>query len=57
MRSTLAITLLAGAGVVSAKGLLDLPLDIAGLLSSLSPAPANDPRWKDWHPAGSGDGT
>ncbi|KAH6865929.1 Peroxidase, family 2-domain-containing protein [Alternaria rosae] len=53
MRSTLALTLLAA--VVSAEGLLDLPLDIGALLSSLSPAPASDPRWTDWHPAGSGD--
>jgi hypothetical protein len=56
MRSTFAISLLAGV-VVSAEGLLDLPLDIAGLLSSLSPAPPTDPRWTDWHPAGSSDGT
>ncbi|CAN9094956.1 unnamed protein product [Alternaria alternata] len=54
MRSTFAISLLAGV-VVSAEGLLDLPLDIAGLLSSLSPAPPTDPRWTDWHPAGSSD--
>ena len=55
MRSTFAITLLAS--VVSAKGLLGLPLDIGALLSSLGPAPANDPRWTDFHPAGTGDGT
>ena len=56
MHSTFAISLLAGV-VVSAEGLLDLPLDIVGLLSSLSPAPPTDPRWTDWHPAGSSDGT
>ncbi|KAG9189138.1 hypothetical protein G6011_06006 [Alternaria panax] len=54
MRSTFAISLLAGV-VVSAEGLLDLPLDIGALLSSLSPAPATDPRWRDWHPAGNSD--
>jgi hypothetical protein len=55
MRSTLAIALLTG--VTSASPLLSLPLDIGGLLSSLKPAAANDPRFKDFRPAGSGDGT
>ncbi|KAI4917874.1 uncharacterized protein J4E92_008811 [Alternaria infectoria] len=55
MRSTLVTTVLVGASVVSAKGLLDLPTDIANLLTSLAPAPASDPRWTNWHPASSGD--
>jgi hypothetical protein len=55
MRSSLAIALLTG--VTSASPLLGLPLDIGGLLSSLKPAAANDPRFKNFKPAGSGDGT
>lgn len=43
-------------GVTSAQSLLGLPLDIAGLLSSLKPASANDPRFANFKPAGSGDG-
>ncbi|KAJ4412575.1 hypothetical protein N0V91_000333 [Didymella pomorum] len=35
--------------------LLGLPVDISALLKSLGPAPANDPRFTDFHPAGSGD--
>ncbi|KAJ4982758.1 chloroperoxidase-like protein [Stagonosporopsis vannaccii] len=34
---------------------LDLPLDIGALLRSLGPANANDPRFKNFKPAGSGD--
>ena len=36
--------------------LLGLPLDIGSLLKSLGPAPANDPRFTNFKPAGSGDG-
>lgn len=36
---------------------LDLPLDIGALLRSLGPANANDPRFRNFKPAGSGDGT
>ncbi|KAF2032120.1 Cloroperoxidase [Setomelanomma holmii] len=46
---------LAVASVTSAQGLLGLPLDIGELLSSLGPAPANDPRFTDFHPPGTGD--
>ncbi|KAF2131805.1 Cloroperoxidase [Dothidotthia symphoricarpi CBS 119687] len=35
--------------------LLGLPLDIATLLKSLGPAPASDPRFTNFKPAGSGD--
>lgn len=45
-----------GSGVVSAQSLLGLPLDIGALLSSLKPADANDLRFRDFHPPGSGDG-
>jgi hypothetical protein len=38
------------------NSLLGLPLDISALLKSLGPAPASDPRFTDFHPAGSGDG-
>ncbi|KAF1919446.1 Peroxidase, family 2-domain-containing protein [Ampelomyces quisqualis] len=55
MRVTLA-SLILGAGVISAQSLLGLPLDIEALLSSLMPAGANDPRFADFHPPGSGDG-
>jgi hypothetical protein len=55
MRFPLAFVVL-GAGLVSAQSLLGLPLDIGALLSSLKPADANDPRFKDFHPPGSGDG-
>jgi len=44
-----------GSGVVSAQSLLGLPLDIGALLSSLKPADANDLRFRDFHPPGSGD--
>jgi hypothetical protein len=55
MHSTLAVALLTG--VTFASPLLGLPLDIGALLSSLKPAAANDPRFVNFHPAGSGDGT
>jgi hypothetical protein len=55
MRFTLA-SVLVGTGVVSAQSLLGLPLDIGSLLSSLKPAAANDPRFTDFHPPGTGDG-
>jgi hypothetical protein len=55
MHLTLA-SVIVGAGVVSAQLLLGLPQDIADLLSSLKPAAANDPRFTDFHPPGSGDG-
>jgi hypothetical protein len=55
MRFTLT-TVLVGVGVASAQSLLGLPLDIGALLSSLKPAASNDPRFTDFHPAGSGDG-
>lgn len=42
--------------VTSAQDLLGLPLDIAGLPSSLGPAPANDARFTNFQPPGSGDG-
>jgi hypothetical protein len=55
MRFTLASVVLGG-GVASAQSLLGLPLDIGALLSSLKPADANDPRFRDFHPPGIGDG-
>ncbi|KAH7094493.1 Peroxidase, family 2-domain-containing protein [Paraphoma chrysanthemicola] len=39
----------------ASAGLLGLPLDIGGLLSSLHPAPANDPRFTNFSPPGAGD--
>lgn len=56
MRFTFA-SVLASTSVVSAQSLLGLPLDIASLLSSLKPAASNDPRFTDFHPPGTGDGT
>lgn len=56
------VTIAAGVLVVSVAAhpqggsLLGLPLDISALLKSLGPAPANDPRFTNFHPAGSGDG-
>ena len=56
------IAIAAGVLVVSVAAhprggsLLGLPLDISALLKSLGPAPANDPRFTNFHPAGSGDG-
>jgi hypothetical protein len=55
MHLTLASVII-GAGVASAQSLLELPQDIADLLSGLKPAAANDPRFTDFHPPGSGDG-
>lgn len=41
---------------VTSAGLLGLPLDIGGLLSSLHPASPNDPRFTNFDPPGPGDG-
>ncbi|KAF1923551.1 Cloroperoxidase [Didymella exigua CBS 183.55] len=55
------LTIVAGALVASVVAhpqggsLLGLPLNIAALLKSLGPAPADDPRFTDFKPAGSGD--
>jgi hypothetical protein len=49
------ITLLV-TSVASAPGLLGLPLDIGSLLSSLRPAPPNDPRFTNFSPPGPTDG-
>jgi hypothetical protein len=54
MLSPIAIVL-ACTSLASAQSLLGLPLDIGNLLSSLKPASADDPRFTDFHPAGSGD--
>jgi len=54
MLSPIAI-ILACTSLTSAQPLLGLPLDIGTLLSSLKPASADDPRFTDFHPAGSGD--
>ncbi|EMC98499.1 hypothetical protein BAUCODRAFT_428193 [Baudoinia panamericana UAMH 10762] len=45
--TTLAYALLANA--------VNGQLDIGSLLSGLGPAPADDPRWTDFHPPGTGD--
>jgi hypothetical protein len=57
MRFSITTTVLMSAGFSSAQSVLGLPLDIGTLLSSLKPAASNDPRFTDFHPAGSGDGT
>jgi hypothetical protein len=55
-------TILAGVLVASVTAhpqggsLLGLPLDVGALLKSLGPAPANDPRFTNFQPAGHGDG-
>jgi hypothetical protein len=51
------VAVLACTGVSSAQSLLGLPLDIGTLLSSLKPAADNDPRFTNFKPASSGDGT
>jgi hypothetical protein len=52
--STLSLALTI-AHFTTAVSLLSLPLDIGSLLSSLKPAPANDPRFTNFQPAGSND--
>jgi len=54
MRSSIILGL-ASACIASAQSLLGLPQDIGEMLSSLKPAADNDPRFTDFHPAGSGD--
>jgi hypothetical protein len=56
MIRTLAIVLVC-TSISSAQSLLGLPLDIGTLLSSLKPAADNDPRFTNFKPASSGDGT
>lgn len=58
MRITIVAGVLLGSVVAHPQGgsLLGLPLDIGSLLKSLGPAPANDPRFTDFHPPGTGDG-
>jgi hypothetical protein len=56
MIRTFAIALVC-TSISSAQSLLGLPLDIGTLLSSLKPAADNDPRFTNFKPAGSGDGT
>jgi hypothetical protein len=55
MRFTSLASVLVSTSVVSAQSLLGLPLDIGTLLSNLKPASANDPRFTDFHPPGTGD--
>lgn len=55
MRSSLIVSL-AIATVVNAQGLLNLPAGVGELLATLKPASANDPRFTNFQPAGSGDG-
>jgi hypothetical protein len=55
MFSVLAVILVT-TGSVFAQSLSDLPLDIRSLLSSLKAAPANDPRFTEFHPPGQDDG-
>ncbi|KAI8942801.1 hypothetical protein NX059_000844 [Plenodomus lindquistii] len=49
------IALLACVATTHAQSLLDLPLDIATLLSSLGPAPPTDPRFTTFTPPGPND--
>ncbi|KAL6712178.1 hypothetical protein ACN47E_000055 [Coniothyrium glycines] len=55
MLRTVTLAVLACSCSAAAQGLLGLPLGIGELLSSLGPAAANDPRFKNWQPAGAGD--
>jgi hypothetical protein len=58
MRLTVVAGALAASVAAHPQGgsLLGLPLDIGALLKSLAPAPANDPRFTTFRPAGAGDG-
>jgi hypothetical protein len=53
------VTAIAINGLLSGASaqLLGLDLDIEGLLKSLGPAPANDPRFTTWTAPGPHDGT
>lgn len=55
MRLSILSLALTTSRLTSATSLLNLPLDIGALLSSLKPAPANDPRFTNFQPAGSND--
>ncbi|XPS91099.1 hypothetical protein M3J09_000522 [Ascochyta lentis] len=57
MRLNIVVSAFAASVAAHPQGgsLLGLPLDIGALLKSLSPAPANDPRFTNFKPAGSGD--